>query len=117
MFRANRFDGELIGGSSHRDHSLCKLKEIYIQNIANNNDTRPLTISMKKTVKELKKEIERLFSLNYSLDDYALRVKISGQKIGKLIHEDDEYKTLFENHFKSECTVIFGKDKNDGGLF
>ena len=34
---------------------------------------------------------------------------------GKLIQEDDENKTLFENHFKSECIVQFGKEKNRGG--
>ena len=116
MYRQNRFEGNLLGGGMHRDHSACKIKEIYIQNQADNDNTKPLQISMSKTIKELKKEIEKLFGLKYSLNDFALRVKISGSKNGKLIQEEDENKTLFEHHFKSECTVIFGKEKNSGGF-
>ena len=40
---------------------------IYIINIET-NDKRSLEIGKDKTVKELKKEIEKLFNLNYSLD-------------------------------------------------
>ena len=36
--------------------------------------------------------------------------------VRKLIQEDDENKTLFENHCKSQCIVIFGKVKNRGRL-
>lgn len=116
MSRENRFLDNITNSSAHRQLSANKVKEIYIQNIANNNDTRPLKIGMNKTVKDLKKEIEKLFGLNYSLDEYALRVKTNGMNAGKLIQEADESKTLFENHFKLQCIVIFGKEKNRGGL-
>ena len=116
MSRENRFKEQNIKlPGANRNLSAHKTKEIYIQNIANNDDTRPLEIKMDKTIKELKKEIEKLFSLNYSLDEYALRVKTNGMNAGKLIQEDDENKTLFQNHFKSQCIVIFGKEKNRGG--
>lgn len=105
----------ISNSGARRQLSANKIKQIYIQNIANNNDTKPLNIGMNKTVKELKKEIEKLFQLNYSLDEYALRVKTNGMNAGKLIQEADENKTLFENHFKLECLVIFGKEKNRGG--
>ena len=71
---------------------------------------------MNKTVKQLKKEIEKLFGLNYSLDEYALRVKTGTMNAGFLIQEADEDKTLFENHFKLQCVVIFGKEKRTGNL-
>lgn len=116
MFRENRFANDIQNCGTHREVSGHKIKQIYIQNIANNNDTRPLSIGMDKTVKQLKKEIEKLFGLNYSLDEYALRVKTGGMIAGKLIQEADEDKTLFENHFKLECVVIFGKEKNRGGV-
>lgn len=116
MFRENRFANDIQNCGTHREVSGHKIKQIYIQNIANNNDTRPLSIGMNKTVKQLKKEIEKLFGLNYSLDEYALRVKTEGMNAGKLIQEADEDKTLFENHFKRECVVIFGKEKNRGGV-
>lgn len=112
MKRENRFTNFY---SHIREKSAKKIKQIYIQNIANNNDTRPLSIGMNKTVKQLKKEIEKLFNLNYSLDEYSLRVKTNGMNAGKLIQETDEDKTLFENHFKHECLVIFGIEKNRGG--
>lgn len=115
MNRENRFTNLNSHSGAHRQLSANKIKQIYIQNIANNNDTRPLSIGMNKTVKQLKKEIEKLFNLNYSLDEYALRVKTNGMNAGKLIQETDENKTLFENHFKLECLVIFGKEKNRGG--
>ena len=117
MSRANRFEGNIANCGARRQISANKIKQIYITNIANNNDTKPLNIGMNKTVKELKKEIEKLFCLNYSLDEYALRVKTNGMNAGKLIQEADENKTLFENHFKLECQVIFGKEKNRGGAF
>lgn len=116
MSRENRFLDNNANCGTHRYHSFTKVKEIYIQNIANNNDTKPLKIGMNKTVKELKKEIEKLFGLNYSLDEYALRVKTNGMNAGKLIQEADESKTLFENHFTLQCIVIFGKEKNRGGF-
>jgi len=115
MERGNRFQGNIANSGAHRQLSAKKVKEIYIQNIANNNDTKSLQIGMNKTVKELKKEIEKLFNLNYSLDEYALRVKTNGMNAGKLIQESDESKTLFENHFSLQCLVIFGKEKNRGG--
>jgi len=116
MNRENRFWDLISNSSEHRQNSASKVKEIYIQNIANNNDTKSLKIRMNKTVKDLKKEIEKLFGLNYSLDEYALRVKTNGMNAGKLIQQADESKTLFENHFKYQCIVIFGKEKNRGGL-
>ena len=115
MERGNRFQGNIANSGAHRQLSAKKVKEIYIQNIANNNDTKSLQRGMNKTVKELKKEIEKLFNLNYSLDEYALRVKTNGMNAGKLIQESDESKTLFENHFSLQCLVIFGKEKNRGG--
>lgn len=115
--RRNRFDdGPISNSGAHRKLSANRIKEIYIQNIANNNDTRALSIAMNKTVKDLKKEIEKLFNLNYSLDEYALRVKTNGMNAGILIQEENENKTLFENKFKLQCTVVFGKEKNRGGL-
>ena len=116
MDRENRFDNNIQNSGAHRKVSANKTKVIYIKNIANNNDTRPLSIGLNKTVKQLKKEIEKLFGLNYSLDEHGLRVQVSGMEGGFLIQEADEDKTLFENHFKSNCVVLFGKDKNRGGV-
>ena len=63
MERSNRFDESLINSSAHRKTSAQRVKEIYIQNEANDDDTRPLRIGMNKTVKDLKREIEKL--VNY----------------------------------------------------
>lgn len=116
MNRDNRFSNNNANNSgAHRNISAKKVKGIFINYIVT-NETKPLNIGMDKTVKQLKKEIEHLFNLNYSLDEYALRVKYGGMNLGKLIQEKDENKTLFENHFKSECIVSFGKEKNRGGL-
>ena len=115
MERINRFEENLTNSSAHRNLSAKKVKEIYIQNQANDDDTRPLKIGMNKTVKDLKKEIEKLFNLNYSLEGHMLRVKINGKPDSKPIDPKDEDKTLFENHFKSECIVLFGEEKNEGG--
>lgn len=108
-FNNNQFEHK-----NHRQNSFIKTKEIYIHNILTDEE-KPLKICMNKTVKNLKKEIEKLFNLKYSLDDYLLRVKIGGQPSGRLIQEDDENKTLFDNHFKSGCLVTFGKDRVSGG--
>ena len=116
MFRENRFANDIKNIRTHREVSSHKTKEIYIKNIANNNDTRPLSIGLNKTVKQLKKEIEKLFGLNYSLNEHSLRVKVPGMDAGFLIQEADEDKTLFENHFKSNSIVMFGKEKNRGGV-
>ena len=91
-----------------------KIKEIYIQNIET-DEVKPLKISMSKTVKELKKEIEKLFNLPYSLDNLCLRVKHIFIPLGKIITEENEDKTLFENHFTVDCVVMFGIIKNIGG--
>lgn len=115
MYRRNRFDDNISYSSSNRDYSSSKEKGIYINYIVT-NDTRELNITMDKTVKQLKEAIRKLFNLNYSLDEYALRVKYGGMNSGKLIQEQDENKTLYEHHFKSECLVIFGKEKNRGGI-
>jgi hypothetical protein len=115
MSRENRFDYNIGSSGAHRNLSAKKVKEIFIQNVAT-DDTRPLQIGMDKTVKQLKKEIEKLFNLNYSLDEYSLRVQTNGMNAGKLIQEKDESKTLFENHFKLQCIVKFGKEKNRGGI-
>ena len=90
------------------------IKKIFIEDIST-EQIKELEISMMITVKQLKKEIEKLFKLNYSLEDYALRVRNNGMGLGKLISEYDENKTLFELHFRSECLVIFGKPTNKGG--
>ena len=82
MDRENRFQGDIENSGTHRQVSAKKVKGIYIRNIANNNDTRALQIGMNKTVKDLKKEIEKLFNLDYSLDEYALRVKVNGNIAG-----------------------------------
>lgn len=113
MNRGNRFEADQ-SSSAQRRISVNKEKEIFIQNIST-NETKPLKIAMNKTVKQLKKEIQKLFNLDYSLDEYSLRVKTSYMNAGKLIQEQFENKTLYENNFKSECTVIFGKEKNRGG--
>lgn len=81
---------------------------IYV-NYINTNETKPLIIPRNKTVKELKKEIEVLFNLSYSLDEMFLRIKKPGMHVGKLICDED--KTLFENRFFPESLVIFGKGK------
>jgi len=81
---------------------------IYV-NYITTNDIKPLRIQRNKTVKELKKEIEVLFNLSYSLDEIFLKVKIPGRCTGTLIW--DENKTLFENHFLPESIVFFGKEK------
>ena len=94
--------------------NMDKIKEIFIRNLTT-DEVRPLKISMSKTVKELKKEIEKLFNLDYSLDDDRIRVANNGMCSGKRIQEENEDKTLFENHFSIHCVVIFGKEKNRGG--
>lgn len=97
--------------TSKREKNTLKEILIYV-NYINTNDTKSLIVGMNKTVKELKKEIEVLFNLSYSLDEIFLRVKRPGMLTGKLIFEED--KTLFENHFKPECLVVFGKEKLRG---
>ena len=116
MERSNRFNENLNNSSAHRKTSAQKVKEIYIQNEANDEDTRPLRIGMNKTVKDLKREIEKLFNLNYSLDGHKLRVKINGIPASKPIDAKDEDKTLYENRFKNECIVLFGAEKTKEGL-
>lgn len=91
------------------------IKKIFIEDIST-KQIKELDISMRITVKQLKKEIEKLFKLNYSLEDYALRVRNNGMAFTKLISECDENKTLFELHFRSECHVIFGKPTNKGAV-
>ena len=94
--------------------NMDKIKEIFIRNLTT-DEVRPLKISMSKTVKELKKEIEKLFNLDYSLDDYCISVSINGMRNGKMIQEENEDKTLFENHFSIHCVVTFGRVKIIGG--
>ena len=91
-----------------------KIKKIFIEDIST-EQIKELEISMNITVKQLKKLIEKLFKLNYSLNDYPLRVRNNGIHFGKLILREDENKTLFELHFKSECIVIIGKEINRAG--
>ena len=62
MSRENRFSDTSSNFSSRRRLSVEKVKEIFIQNVTN-GDKRSLNIVMKKTVKDLKKEIEKLFGL------------------------------------------------------
>ena len=110
MNRENRFDNNLAGPGAHRNISATKVKEIFIQNVAN-DDTRPLKIGMDKTVKQLKKEIEKLFNLNYSLDEFKLKIKRCGIPFAKQISEENENRTLLENHFTNQCLVQFGRQK------
>jgi len=115
MEKRNRFDHSYNNNLESRTKMIQSRKKlIYIENISN-GEVKPLEIEMSKTVKELKKIIEKLFNLNYCLDYYPLRVKTGGMHCGRLIHEEDENKTLFENHFKMECLVLFGKEKTRGG--
>ena len=100
---------------SRRKVSAERIKQIYIQKLGE-EEMKPLQIAMNKTVKDLKKEIEKLYNLSYSLNDHFIRVATNGMKEGsKPIDESNEGKTLFENHFTSECLVTFGKETNEGG--
>ena len=107
MSRENRFSDTSSNFSSRRRLSVEKVKEIFIQNVTN-GDKRSLNIVMKKTVKDLKKEIEKLFGLDYSLDAYSLRVQTSSITGEKLIPPEDETKSLFDNGFTTRCIVFFG---------
>ena len=107
MSRENRFSDTSLNCSSRRRLSVEKVKEIFIQNVTN-GDKRSLNIIMKKTVKDLKKEIEKLFGLDYSLDAYSLRVQTSSITGEKLIPPEDETKSLFDNGFTARCIVFFG---------
>ena len=89
--------------------SAIEVKNIYVQNIED-EDTRPIKIAMNKTVKDLKKEIEKLFNLSYTLDDCQIRYKNNGMNCFKIIFEEKENKTLFENQLTSDSLVIFGKE-------
>ena len=100
---------------SRRKLSAEKVKEIYIQRLGD-EDYIPLKIAMNKTVKDLKREIEKLYNLNYSLDDHGIKVCSNGMKGGfRPIEQSDEGKSLFDNKFTSGCTVSFGDEKNEGG--
>jgi hypothetical protein len=70
---------------------------------------------MDKTVKQLKKEIEKLFNLNYSLNDIAIQYKNPYMKSPKTISEDSENKRLSEIPIKTDAFIYFGKEKNQGG--
>ena len=117
MSRENKFlEKENISKiKSRRKLSAEKVKEIYIQRLGD-EDYMPLKIAMNKTVKDLKREIEKLYNLNYSLDDHGIKVRSNGMKGGsRPIEQSDEGKSLFDNKFTSGCTVSFGEDKNEGG--
>ena len=116
MSRENRFSDTSSNFSSRRRLSVEKVKEIFIQNVTN-GDKRSLNIVMKKTVKDLKKEIEKLFGLDSSLDNISLSVQTSSITGLKLIPPEDETKSLFDNGFTPICEVFFGKDQNIGGTF
>ena len=107
MSRENRFSDTSSNFSSRRKVSLERMREIFIENVTT-EDTRPLNIALKKTVKDLKKEIEKLFGLDYSLDAYSLRVQTSSITGEKLIPPEDETKSLFDNGFTARCIVFFG---------
>lgn len=115
MSRENRFLGNSTSTSSHRRLSAKKVKDIYVYDIENEEDIRPLKIGMNKNVKDLKKEIEKLFNLSYSLNDHQIKFKNNGWTDFKLIHQEDESKTLFDNLLTSDSLVVFGKDLNIGG--
>ena len=57
MNRENRFNNNDGSSSAHRKLSAEKIKEIYIQNVAN-DETKPLKIGMNKTVKDLKNKLK-----------------------------------------------------------
>jgi hypothetical protein len=90
------------------------VRELFIVNIANNNDTKSLKISGNKTVLQLKDEIKKLFNLNYNLDDQRLRIQNSAGT-PKVIRQENEKNTLIENNIKGECRVFFGQQANRGG--
>ena len=90
-------------------------KQIIITNIIN-NDVKSLKIIMNKTVKELKKEIESLFGLNYSLNEINIQYKNPYMKTPRTISEQNETKKLYELKFVSDTMIYFGKEKNRGGL-
>ena len=116
MSRENRFSDTSSNFSSRRRLSVEKVKEIFIQNVTN-GDKRSLNIIMKKTVKDLKKEIEKLFGLDSSLDDISLRVQTSSINGQKLIPQGDEQNSLLDNGFTPICEVFFGKDQFIAGTF
>ena len=95
------------------EKSKKRVKQFFICDVVT-DETKELNIGVDKTVKELKKEIEKLFNLSYSLDDLKLKVKYPGMKNGKAIGEEDENKTLFALNFKSESYILFGRESNKG---
>ena len=115
MSRENRFLGNSTKTSAHRRLSAKKVKDIYVQDIADEEDIRPLKIAMNRTVKDLKKEIEKLFNLSYTLDNHQLKYKNNGMTSFVSIHEQDESKSLYDNHLTSDSLVAFGKELNEGG--
>ena len=70
---------------------------------------------MDKTVKQLKKEIEKLFNLNYSLDSNNLLVKSPEGRNARPIHGENE--TLFFHHFKSESHIYCGREELRGSKY
>lgn len=88
--------------------------QIIISNIIT-KDNRPLFISKGKTVKQLKKEIETLFKLDYSLNEITIQYKNAYMRTPKTISEDSENKKLSQIPINTDAFVYFGREQNKGG--
>jgi hypothetical protein len=92
---------------------LNKEKKIWIKY---NDLDEEITIKSSETVGDLKKKIEKKFSLEKGqLNGVKLRIKYSGQREGKLLDTDDT--TLRDNHVKNGSTILLGRIKNRGGKY
>lgn len=112
--RGNRFD-DPAPPAERRKSAAQKVKTLYIERI-DFDDTRELRTAMNISVNELKRKIENLYGLDYnSLDRIELRVQYGGMSAPKLITQDDEEKSLFENHIPSYAKIKFGLEENRGG--
>ena len=91
-----------------------KVITLYIHYIFTGEE-RTLDIGIDKTVKQLKKEIEKLFNLNYSLDSENLIVKsLRGRNSRPILGENE---TLFFHRLKSGSYVYWGIQPVIGGKY
>ena len=89
-------------------------KLIRIQNIITEIE-KELKISNRKTIKQLKSEIIKLFNLNYDLNNQDLRMQKPGWSSPKIITKEMENDTLFKLHIVNETIFFFGQQQNEGG--
>ena len=113
MERKGRYEADIPKGS--RSSSLKKGRIINVEN-SSTGDSRQLSIQNSWNVKQLKKEIEKLFNLSFKLDNRRLKLKTNGMPQGIVINQDDENKTLLELGFTSFCFVFFGNEQNVSGI-